>query len=249
MEEGELAAPYELDEHFNSGLHEHEEPQIRGAAHWRTIDEVLVRATLAGTVQSSALTNGGWAATGDLVLTIIDPGRMRFRAMAMQSDLGRLRSGLPARIVPPKGGSIDLQDTMEATLTLGLSADPQERTIELIAVPDSTAAWGRAGVSAYLEIVADGGENELAVPLSSVIQDGLSKVFFRRDPKDPDKVIRLEADLGVNDGRWVAVKSGVREGDEVVLEGVYQLMLASSGTAQQGGHFHPDGTFHAGEDK
>ena len=169
--------------------------------------------------------------------------------MGMQSDLGRLKSGLPARIVPPKGGSIDLQDTMEATLTLGLSADAQERTVELIAVPARLASWARPGVSAHLEIITAGGQNELAIPLSSVIQDGLSKVFFRRDPKDADKVIRTEADLGVNDGRWVAVQSGVRDGDEVVLDGVYQLMIATSGTVQKGGHSTATGAFHEGKDK
>jgi len=37
----------------------------------------------------------------------------------------------------------------------------------------------------------------------------------------------------------------VREGDEIVLAGNYQLMLATSGSAPKGGHFHSDGTFHA----
>ena len=249
IEEQALAAPYDLDQHLYTGLHRHEEPPKRPVAAWREIDEVEIRASLAGVIESVPLTNGAWASTGTLVLTCVDPNRLRFRAMGMQSDLGRLRSGLPARIVPPKGGSIDLQDTMEATLTLGLSADAQERTVELIAVPLRLASWARPGVSAHLEIVTAGGQSELAIPMSSVIQDGLSKVIFRRDPKDPDKVIRLEADLGVNDGRWIVVQSGVREGDEVVLDGVYQLMIATSGSVQKGGHFHSDGAFHEGKDK
>jgi hypothetical protein len=32
-----------------------------------------------------------------------------------------------------------------------------------------------------------------------------------------------------------------------VLDGGFQLMLATSGSIQQGGHFHSDGTFHEGE--
>jgi hypothetical protein len=51
----------------------------------------------------------------------------------------------------------------------------------------------------------------------------------------------------MNDGRWVAVLSGLRNDDEVVLDGAFQLMLATSGTIQKGGHFHSDGTFHEGE--
>jgi hypothetical protein len=81
------------------------------------------------------------------------------------------------------------------------------------------------------------------------MQDGLSRVFFRRDAKNPDQVIRTDADLGLDDGRWVEVNSGLVDGDEVVLGGVYELMLASSGTATKGGHFHADGTFHSDEPK
>jgi len=249
IDEQDLAAPYDLDEHLHTGIHNHEEPPTRPIAAWREIDEIVVRASLGGVIESVVLTNGAWASTGTLVLTCVDPNRLRFRAMGMQSDLGRLKSGLPALIVPPKGGSIELQDTMDATLTLGLGADAQERTVELIAVPARLASWARPGVSAHLEIVTAGGQSELAIPLSSVIQDGLSKLIFRRDPNNPDKVIRLEADLGINDGRWVVVQSGLREGDEVVLDGVYQLMIATSSSVQKGGHFHSDGTFHAGEEE
>jgi multidrug efflux pump subunit AcrA (membrane-fusion protein) len=72
----------------------------------------------------------------------------------------------------------------------------------------------------------------------------LASIIFRRDPKNPDKVIRMEADLGISDGKWVVVNSGLREGDEVVLDGVYELKLAGGGKATGGGHFHADGTYH-----
>ena len=34
------------------------------------------------------------------------------------------------------------------------------------------------------------------------------------------------------------------DGDQVVTAGAYALMLATSGQAMKGGHFHADGTFH-----
>ncbi|MGE0480408.1 MAG: efflux RND transporter periplasmic adaptor subunit, partial [Phycisphaerae bacterium] len=232
-----------------SGEHHHQGPATQPAPAWREIDVVEVRATRAGLVDRLELTNGSWATSGSLVLSTIEPDKLRFRAQGMQSDLGRLKDGLPALIVPPKSGSISLQDTMEGNLRIGLTADSQERTLDLLVVPQKMAAWARPGVSAHLEITAAGGQNEMAIPLSSVIQDGLAKIIFRRDPQNPDKAIRMEADLGVDDGRWVVINSGVREGDEVVLDGVYQLMIATSGSVEKGGHFHSDGTFHAGEDE
>ena len=116
-------------------------------------------------------------------------------------------------------------------------------------MPDELRPWARPGVSAQLEIVTDAtAAPALAIPLAAVQRDGLTPVIFRRNPKNPNEAVRMEADLGEDDGRWVALLSGVRDGDEVVLDGAFQLMLGTSGTSQKGGHFHPDGTFHEGED-
>ena len=101
----------------------------------------------------------------------------------------------------------------------------------------------------FREVVLAGGSEELAIPQSAVVRDGARAIIFRRDPANPDKAIRMEADLGLSDGRWVVIASGVKEGDEIVMGGNFQLMLATSGETSKGGHFHADGTFHDGEDK
>ncbi|MSR70419.1 MAG: hypothetical protein EXS17_08770 [Phycisphaerales bacterium] len=207
-----------------------------------------VRAVAGGVVDSIAVVSGGLVDDSGLVLTIVQPELIRFRARALQSDMGRLRDGLAARIVPPQGSSIDLQDTMTGTLQIGLSADPDERTVDLLMQPGVLSAWARAGVSAHLEITLAGGEEALAIPLSTVVRDGVMPIIFRRDPANADLVIRMEADLGISDGRWIVIESGVKEGDEIVLDGNYQLMLATAGNAAKGGHFHSDGTFHKGKD-
>ncbi|WP_419186222.1 efflux RND transporter periplasmic adaptor subunit [Rohdeia mirabilis] len=220
---------------------------------WATLDEIEVRADHPGVVAQFGVTDGAWADQRAAVVTLTRPELLRFRASGLQSDMGALRDGLLARIVPPTptltGRAVPLNDTMHGTLSIGLTADPDDRTIDLFVVPDSLSSWGRAGVTALLEIVTDEtARPETAIPLSAVQRDGLIPVIFRRDPDDPNQAIRLEADLGIDDGRWVSLLSGVREGDEVVLDGAFQLMLSTSGTMQKGGHFHSDGTFHEGED-
>lgn len=204
-----------------------------------------------GVVESIAATPGGLAEENGLVLTVVQPDRIRFHAKGLQSDLGRLRNGLRSRIVPPDGSSIPPTQIMEGELQIGLAADADERTIDLIVSPESLAPWARAGVSAHLEITLEGGTEELAVPMPAVVRDsagGGARVIFRRDPANPDRAIRMDADLGISDGAWIVINSGVKEGDEVVVQGNYQLMLATGSGASRGGHFHPDGTFHEGED-
>lgn len=234
-------APASMERHEHAGGDSHADHPL-----WRELRIVEVRSAARGIVESFDVTNGSWLAEGDRVLTTVRPDQVRFRARGLQSDLSRLRDGLPGSIVPPQGGSSRFAEEMRGVIQLGLTGDPDERTVEILLTPSAPAGWARPGMAGYLEIVTDGAEvPELAIPLSSTIRDGLAAVFFRRDPRNPDQVIRMEADLGIDDGRWVVVRSGVKEGDEVVTDGAYQLMLALTSSPVRGGHFHPDGTFHA----
>lgn len=214
---------------------------------WQQMALIEVRAAAPGVVETLGITNGATAEPGALVVTTVQPEQLRFRARALQGDIGRLQDGLSVRIVPPSGGTMEMQDAMAATLSIGLSADADERTIDLLATPTKLSSWARAGMAAHLEVTLEGGSEELAIPLSCVVRDGATPIIFRRDPADHDKAIRMDADLGLSDGRWVVIASGVKEGDEIVLDGAYQLMLATAGNAAKGGHFHSDGTFHEGE--
>jgi hypothetical protein len=215
---------------------------------YRAIDWIEVRATEPGVVETLGITDGAFAEAPSLVLSTVDPSRVRFRALALQGDLVRLGSIPAARIVPPSAGAIPLTDGVDATVTIGLEAHPEQRTVALLAMPSEGRAWFRPGVSAFLEVVTETtGGPALAIPRAAIVRDGITHVFFRRDPQDPNKAIRVEADMGVDDGRWVVINSGLSLQDEVVLNGTFELKLATqqSGAMQKGGHFHADGTFHA----
>lgn len=214
---------------------------------YRVIDSIEVRATHPGIVELLAQTDGSYADAPSLVLSTVDTTKVRFRALALQTDLARLIDAPLARIVPPNAPGIAQSDSIEASVAIGLEAHPEQRTVTLIASTDESRPWARPGVSAFLEVVTDTTTAPaLAIPRSAIVRDGIVHVFFRRDPQDPNKAIRVEADMGVDDGRWVAINSGLSLKDEVVLDGAYELKLASeqSGVSQKGGHFHADGSYH-----
>lgn len=212
---------------------------------WRRIDALEVRAEEAGIVETVAVNEGGWRETGELVVLTLDPAALHFHGEAPQSDLMKLRDGMKCRIVPPQGGGIGLQEAIAGTMHIGLTAHAEERTISLFVTPESIPAWAKAGVSAYLEIPNENAISELAIPAASLVQDGLDTFFFRRDPKDANRVLAVKADLGPTDGRWVVVRSGVKEGDEVVLDGAYALKLAGGANKPpEGYHYHADGQLH-----
>lgn len=223
---------------------------------WRTINGIEVRALTPGVVETVSVVSGGVIDQHAHVLSTVQPDQVRFRAVGLQSDLPRLADGQPASVVAAqtmKGtDSGEAASRFTGTLTLAPTADAERRTLELVLNPaagTTAPTWAKAGVSAFLEVVTSGsGRDDLAIPLKCVARDGTAAIIFRRDPADPNKAIRMEADLGLDDGRWVVIKSGVAEGNEIVLDGVYQLMVATSGSITKGGHFHPDGTFHEGNE-
>ncbi len=230
---------------------ENQEDEKLSIPFWSTVNKITVRAEEAGVVGQVNVTNLGWAETGDLIVETIDPGMLRFHADALQTDINLFKNGQAGRIVPPQGGSIDLQDTIAGRIGLGFKAHPDLRTVPVYLIPDQLPNWAKAGVTAYLEVFLGGEEHAVtAIPRTTIVRDGLEKVIFKRDPRDPNKVIRTTPMLGASDGRWVEVLQGARPGDQVVLGGVYPLMLATSesGEIQQGGHFHADGTFHEKDD-
>ena len=199
------------------------------------------RAAGPGLVTRMGASQGRIVEAGATILEVLDDSQLRFRARALQADLALLRDGLEASIVPPAGGS-----ALAGKLALAPEADARARTFDLIVTPAAAAPWARPGVSAEAEIVYDAtAEPRLAIPVACVLQDGLDKIFFRRDPNDAQKVIRTVANLGMSDGRWVVVLSDAMEGDQIVLHGAYELKLSGAGRPAQKGHFHADGTFHA----
>ena len=235
----------ELERLLEPDEDEDEEQQPLAIPHWSTVKKIIVRAEAPGIVNRIDVTNAGWAETGDLVLDTVNPQALRFHADTLQTDINRFRDGQSAKIAPPPGGSIHLQDTIDGTIEVGFQAHPEQRTVPVYVVPSRLPRWAKAGVTAYLEVfLQEDDQPVVAIPEAAVVRDGLEMVYFLREADDPECVIRMKAELGTSDGRWVEIKSGLQPGDEVVLDGVYPLVLASSTSGQttQGGHMHADGT-------
>lgn len=220
---------------------------LRESEAWRTLDTFTVKASTSGVVNHIHASTGAWVDANSGIISTLDLSRQRFRAKALQSDIGLLKEGLAARVVPPAGGSLQSAATVEGTLHMPVEADAEERVMDLLIVFENVPAWARPGVTAEAEIVYNpAAKANMAIPKRCVVQDGLNKVVFARDTDDPKKVVRLTPQLGADDGRWIVIYDGVMPGQEIVLDGVYELKLTGSGKPLAGGHFHADGTFHAG---
>ena len=107
------------------------------------------------------------------------------------------------------------------------------------------------GESVYVTVETDpAGKPVACVPSSAVFRDGVTPSVFVRDEHDADRFVVKPVVPGRTAAGWTAV-AGLDEHDEVVARGVYELrhaLPAVGGEKKAAGHFHADGTFHAGED-
>ncbi|MEE9312707.1 MAG: HlyD family efflux transporter periplasmic adaptor subunit [Planctomycetota bacterium] len=219
------------------------------ADNWQTIEAGIVTAVEAGTVTNIHVTKGQWVDAQASILTIKDLTKLRFRAHALQGDLGLIKNKLQATIVPPVGSSLELELPVTGETLIAPESDPEGRISEILVINlEGNAAWARNGIRAEVEIVYEStAKAYLAIPVRALVRDGLDLVYFVRDPKDKNKVIREKAmALGPTDGVWQVLYGGIGPESEVVVEGAYELKLSNE--APKGGHFHSDGTFHAGDD-
>ena len=208
--------------------------------------ELQVVAVAPGRVERLSMVPGAWGDAGTEVLSLVDPAGLRFAAAVSLADAAGVADGLPGKIVPTQGTGIRLGDEAQGRIAVGLEADPASRMLPVFLVPDRLPGWARPGLPAYLEIQTGGNDGTTAVPRSAIVRDGNTTVVFIRDPKDPDRILRTTVEAGADDGRWVAV-SGVAANAEVVVEGAYELKLATAAQPKKAGHFHADGVFHEGK--
>ena len=95
----------------------------------------------------------------------------------------------------------------------------------------------RVGQSVNLFVETARAEDTLAIPSAAIVEeDGRPIAFVQAGGETFQK---RDLTLGIRDGNWVQVLSGITEGERVVTKGAYAVRLASVSSAIPAhGHVH-----------
>ena len=91
------------------------------------------------------------------------------------------------------------------------------------------------GVYADVYLVGTAKENCIALPISAVTEE--QGYYFAYVKVHPETYAKREIKIGVNNGEFVEILSGLNEGEEVVVKGAILVKLASQANAVPG-HTH-----------
>lgn len=213
--------------------------------------ELLVRAKIAGTVQSLESDELAWTERGAAVLRIVKDATLEFSGEVFGNDDF---SGCTGTLVVEVSG---VKMRLPGRLRTGTQTDPATRSRKIYFTPESVPAGVFAGQLAYVEVakmtetLPDDDEQTYFVSNSAVIRAGTENYVFVCE-KDSETHFFARKVTVVDSRRGLSEVRGLREGEKIVSKGGQELKLLlpeeGGNTKKSIGHFHADGVFHEGEE-
>lgn len=200
---------------------------------------IPVRAPVSGTLADVRVSPGAFAQEGALLFHIADRSTLWLELRVPESDATRLASPTGAAFrVAGMDASVEIAPGRNGRLVaVGGVVDATTRTVPVVFefTPGDLAL--PIGMAVQAQVFAGGARDTVAIPASSVLDEGGMSVVFVMTGGESFE--RRQVKLGARDGDWVEVLDGLTPGSRVVSRGAYLVKLASTGTAQIGhGHAH-----------
>ena len=177
---------------------------------------VPIRAPMSGVVQTRDVAPGELVGADAPILTIVNLASVALEASLFEADFARVRIGSRVSV---STDAVPNRSFIGRIGFLGSSVDPQTRTVTARALIDNPGNL-RPGMFARGQVQTGVGKLSIAIPESSVLDDGAAKVVF---VAKGDKYERREVSLGNASNGRVEIKSGLKQGEEVVTEGAGAL--------------------------
>ncbi len=176
---------------------------------------VLSRDVQMGDAVSSILVLGS---TATLVMTLGDTSEVYVKGKVDESDIGKVYLGQPARIKVESFKDKTFQGKVTKISPMGVEKD-NVTTFEVRASIQNPGGELKAEMTANAEIILDEHKNVLQIPEGAILYDKDKKASVEiPDPKGKEGKTKVAVNIGISNGAKTEVLSGLKEGDEVVLQ-------------------------------
>ena len=172
-----------------------------------------VRSTLDGIVVARTHSSGDFVEAGssEPLLRIVDPRRLQITASVPVADVARVGVGANARVVgsDPEHPELLKVVSRPAAVDAGTASVP----VRMAFVRPSGLA---VGTPVQVEIDAETHTAVILVRAAAVVHEGAEAAVF---VAEGDKAARKPVEIGLADGEFVEVRSGLKAGDLVIISG------------------------------
>ena len=171
---------------------------------------------------------GGWASSGDLIVEIVELNPIEVEVFVSEQFVTYVGPGTKAKVAFDALPKSSFDGTVVKVVP---QADVRSRTFPVkVQMPNPThdgLPLIKAGMFARVTLFGRKQEEALMVPKDSLVLDGDQRVVYvvqRGDQRDAStRVSRVSVELGISDGRWIAVNGDIAAGQEVIVRGNERL--------------------------
>ena len=176
---------------------------------------VLSRDVEMGDAVSSILVLGSSAT---LVVTLGDTSEVYVKGKVDESDIGKVYLGQPARIKVESFKDKTFQGKVTRISPMGVEKD-NVTTFEVRVSINNPGGELKAEMTANAEILLEEHKNVLQIPEGAILYDKDKKASVEvPDPRAKDGKRKIAVNIGISNGAKTELLSGLKEGDEVVLQ-------------------------------
>jgi len=176
---------------------------------------VLSRDVQMGDAVSSILVLGSSAT---LVMNLGDTSEVYVKGKVDESDIGKVYLGQRARIKVESFKDKTFDGKVTKISPMGVEKD-NVTTFEVRVSIQNPGGELKAEMTANAEIILEEHKNVLQIPEGAILYDKDKKASVEiPDPKGKDGKNKLAVNIGISNGAKTEVLSGLKEGDQVVLQ-------------------------------
>lgn len=188
-----------------------------------------LRATMDGLLREVLVPNGEPVEAGAVLLRLAGTDHVWLRARFVARPEGELAGAEPIAVRLSDGRRIELKGRAKFMSSQPI-VDPASRlaTWVIDVAPGSSPETDvdlRPGAAVVVAVRAGAPRKVLAVPRRAVVEISTRPYVFVQD--SGEGFLKRRVELGVTDGEWVEVRSGVNAGERVVTEGGFDVHVAS----------------------
>ncbi|HET7307900.1 MAG TPA: efflux RND transporter periplasmic adaptor subunit [Gammaproteobacteria bacterium] len=193
----------------------------------------VIRAPFHGVVGAIKVSPGDRVAADTVLLTMLNPARLRVALGVSPTDLARIKPGLPVTLTPVFDDTLRVSAQLDQLQSI---VDPNTHLMDALVALKGTQTNGLKPGMWVTGLIAVREATELAVPRQAVLRDTQGSYIFVV-AQNKARQVYVQTDFASSAaGRWIGVRAkGLQAGDIVVVLGNYELhdgMAVRETTAQ-----------------
>lgn len=207
-EQAKLAASNESLEAARMGV---EQARVAYSNAASVLENAEVKAPISGVISSISIVEGEYATSSNPPVTIVDSDSITIEFGVSASIVNKVKKGDEAEV---EISSADFKS--EAVInSVSSSADIMTNlyTVSIVLENDGTI---KPGMFAKVYLKTDKIDNALAVKTEAVKETEDKRFVF---VAEGDKAVEKEVSTGLDTGAYIEIKSGISEGDKVIVKG------------------------------